>query len=110
MYGMVPMYVLIIFLGGIVINTTAYHLGRYSLHLLPLKSSMSWYINNNSHTRELNCLAENLQRKVFFSSKFRDEKFHSTNPLPSTTKASNESNMRDGDINKIGGSGNKVIL
>ena len=28
--------------GGVVINTAAYHLGRYSLHLLVLKSS-TWY-------------------------------------------------------------------
>ena len=29
------------FLGGGVITTTAYHLGRYSLHLILLKSSLT---------------------------------------------------------------------
>ena len=35
---------------GFVINTTAYHLGRYSLHLLQLKSSVRRLIGVNSLT------------------------------------------------------------
>ena len=39
MYGVVPCIYFIIL--GIAINTTAYHLGQYSLHLLLPKSSMT---------------------------------------------------------------------
>ena len=41
-YGMLQcMWCILFFWGGVVINTTAYHWGKYSLHLLILQSSMN---------------------------------------------------------------------